>query len=116
MVGRAVLMVRKGLQAFASDDRAVIQSVIGLAVAIAVLIVIGLIAVFISATVSNVMQPELTSINDTQIRGIATGTVYNLWKGQDLFSKFVPIVIIVFIASIVISVLYVLMGRRGGEV
>lgn len=97
------------------DERGAVNFLITVTIALTVLVVVALLAVYISATIYNTMSPELSKLNSTnptvygQISSVSSGVL----SGLQIFGGFIPIVILVAVAAIVIAIVQNL--RRGGE-
>lgn len=93
-----------------------VDILIALAIGLTVLVTVGMIAAYIAASVYNVMEPELQSLNSSNptiysyVESIITGS----FKGMQIFGNFTPVVVIVMVAVIVIGFVMYLQRGTGG--
>lgn len=101
---------------FMADNRGAINILIALAIGLTVLVTVGLISAYISASIYNVMEPELNNLQNKSptVYGYVDSVVTGSFKGMQIFGNFTPVVVIVMVAVIVIGFVMLLQRRGSG--
>ena len=98
---------------FSRDERGAVDILVALAIGLTVLITVALISAYIGASIYNVMKPELNNLqNESPTEyGYLESIITGAFKGMQIFGNFIPVVVIVMVAVIVIGFVMYLRSR-----